>query len=201
MPYINLIQEERLAALQVEKRARVFFGTFVGSLALVVCAFGYFFFRAASLADEESALRAQAAKAQPLISQIEENKKMQSELEPRVQTLQDAQAMTGKWGTVLEYLTTQTPPQTWLTSLRATVADASKPIGLTFAGLSDRQELVGDYILRLQSCKELENVQLRFTAEKPVAASRAIEFEIGSDLAGTAIKSRSAEEGEKEESK
>lgn len=186
MPYVNLIQEERLIAQQLERRTRTFFGTFVGSVALTLGVFGFFFFRAESLESEENALRAQAAKAQPLLDKIAENKLQKDELQPRVQTLQDAQAMTGKWGGVLEYLSTQTPPQTWLTAVRSSISDLTKPVNIAFAGLSDRQELVGEYILRLQSCKELENVQLRFTAEKPVADTRAIEFEISSDLMGTA---------------
>lgn len=199
MPYINLIQEERLIAKQLEKRTRLFQGTFAGSLALTMGIFGLFMVRAESLSGEEAALKEQSRKAQPLLEQIAANKRDLQELEPRLQTLEDARTMTGKWGTVLDYITTQTPNQTWLTALRASVTDLTKPVSVAFAGLSDRQELVGEYILRLQSCKDLENVQLRFTAEKPVANARAIEFEVNADLAGTAQKKALKEDSKEEE--
>lgn len=199
MPYINLIQEERLIAKQLEKRTRLFQGTFAGSLALTMGIFGLFMVRAESLSGEEEALKEQSRKAQPLLEMIAANERDLQELEPRLQTLEDARTMTGKWGTVLDYITTQTPGQTWLTALRASVTDLTKPVSVAFAGLSDRQELVGEYILRLQSCKDLENVQLRFTAEKPVANARAIEFEINADLSGTAQKKALKEETKEEE--
>lgn len=198
MPYINLIQEERLATKQLERKQSLFQATFVGGLVLTMGAVGFFMLRAAGLSDEEEALKDQARKAQPLVTKMNENKALLAEFQPRLNTLEDAQSTTGKWGSILEYLTVQTPPQTWLTTLRASVADPTKPVSLAFAGLSDKQELVGEYILRLQGCSDLENVQLRFTAEKPVSMARAIEFEINAEIPGTATQKVVKEEGKGE---
>jgi Tfp pilus assembly protein PilN len=186
MPFINLIQEQRQEAKKNETRSRMFFLSFVGSAVLSVGVLGFFMFQNEMLKGEESDLRAKQQKLQPLVKRIEANQADYAELSPRLQTLEGAQLVTGRWSRILDHLTRQTPNETWLTAVRCVAPDPTKPVNITFAGLSARQELIGDFILRLQSCPDLSAVTLRFTQEKMAASGRDIEFEITSDISGTA---------------
>lgn len=194
MPYINLIQEQRLTAKMGERQARLFFFGFVGALGASLMGFGYLTFQADGLANEESRLKAKVQKQTPLVRQIEAAKKEAGVIQPKVTTLTGAQEMSAKWGRILGHLTQQTPPQTWLTNLRCSNMDPAKPISVSFSGLSDRQELVGEFILRLQGCEDLGNVALKFTQEKAVSMGRSIEFEVNAELPGTEEKKATKEE-------
>jgi Tfp pilus assembly protein PilN len=186
MPFINLIQEQRLEAKRSENKARLFFMSFIGSAVLSVGAIGFLMFQNEMLCSEESALNAKAQKLQPLVKRIEQNDNDYSEVQPRLTTLQNAQLITGHWSRILDHLTRQTPNETWLTAIRCVSPDPTKPVSITFAGLSTRQELVGDFIMRMQGCPDLTNVNLSFTREKLIADGRDIEFEVTSDIDGTA---------------
>jgi len=186
MPLINLIQEQRQEAKRNETRARVFFMSFIGTTAVSLAAVGFLMFQNEMLGSQESDLKARAQKMQPLVHRIESNKADYADLEPRLRTLEGAQLVTGRWSRILEHLTKQTPDQTWLTAIRCIASDPTKPVSVTFAGLSNRQELIGDFILRLQGCPDLTNTSLHFTQEKQVVNGRNIEFEIVSDIDGTA---------------
>lgn len=188
MPFINLIQEQRLEARRNERKARVFFMSFAGTAIVSVGALGLLMFQTEMARSQESALKAHAQKMQPLVKRIEDNKALYDDMAPRMSTLENAQIVTGRWGRILDHISKQTPDQTWLTAIRCVASDPVKPVTVTFAGLSNKQLLVGEYILRLQACPDLSNVQLRFTAEKMVVSGRRIEFEIMSDVEGTADK-------------
>lgn len=190
MPFINLIQEQRQEARRNESRARMFFLSFVGSLVMSLGVLGFLMYEHEMLKVEESGLRNKAQKLQPLVKRIETNQADYAELAPRLTTLENAQLATGHWSRILDHLTRQTPNETWLTAIRCVAPDPSKPIEITFAGLSTRQELIGDFMLRLQSCPDLANVQLRFTQEKLSSYGRNIEFEINADVQGSAEESK-----------
>lgn len=185
MPYINLIQEQKLTEKLGERQARLYFFGFVGALSVSLIGFGYLTFQADGLANDEARLKAKTQKQAPIVKDIEAAKKEFSAIGPKVVTLTGAQEMSAKWGRILTHLTQQTPPQTWLTQLRCAAVDPAKPITVAFSGLSGRQELVGEFILRLQGCTDLGNVALKFTQEKVVSSGRNIEFEINAEIPGT----------------
>jgi Tfp pilus assembly protein PilN len=195
MPLINLIQEQRLEARKRERQARLFFMGFAASAVLSAGTLGYILFTAEGLEGQKAALEAQAMKTQPLVKEIDAKEAAYNDLAPRLQTLQEAQDLTLRWSGILEHLSFHTPDQTWLTSMRAAAPDPTQPINISFAGMSARQELVGEYILRLQSCNDLDDVQLKFTGEKLVNMSRNIEFELLANLRD------SIEQKQKDESK
>lgn len=186
MPFINLIQEQRLEAKRNENRARLFFLTFVGSAVMSVGAFGFLMFQNEMLRGEQADLTAKAQKLQPLVTRITNNNNDLADLQPRLTTLEGAQLVTGHWSRILDHLSRQTPDSTWLTGVRCTASDPTKPVNITFEGLSTRQELVGDFIERLQSCPDMTNVTLKYTMEKLVAAGRDIEFQVTADIEGSA---------------
>jgi hypothetical protein len=68
---------------------------------------------------------------------------------------------------------------------------------VSFVGNSSRQELIGEYILRLQGCTDLLNVNLKFSQEKNVQLGRQLEFEVSADIDGT-VEEREKNETQKE---
>jgi Tfp pilus assembly protein PilN len=198
MPLINLIEEQRLAVRKAERAARLAFFGFVGSTMLGVVAIGFLVFQSERLKSQESELRAQIVRVKPILAQIEANKADIAAMNPRLETLEGAQQITDRWARILAHLTVQTPDSTWLTSLRSTAADPAKPIEVSLAGLSTHQEPVGEFILRLQGCEDLDTVTLKYTQEKVEQSGKAVEFEIGAGIAGTLEEvKREGEEGGK----
>jgi len=93
-------------------------------------------------------------------------------------------------------LMSATPSQAWLTSVRSVVADPKQPIQITFSGLAVKQEVIGDFMLALQQSPDLENVNLSYTQEKPVAAGSQLEFQFQVSLKGTEMEKASIVEEE-----
>ena len=197
MPYINLIQEQRTEAKRNENRARLFFLTFVGSAALSVLVLGGLMIASEEQKAQESDLNTRAQKLAPLVKRIQSNENDYAELAPRLTTLENAQLITGRWTRILDHLSRQTPEQTWLTSIRCTASDPTKPIEVTFVGVSTQQQMVGDFMERLQGCPDLTNVTLKYTMEKLISNISDIEFQVTADINGTAEKQK--DEMKKEE--
>jgi Tfp pilus assembly protein PilN len=200
MPLINLIQEQRLARKRNEAKARSFFLVFVGSAVASVAGYGFFLFQTDSLGREKAQLEAQIQKNTPLVKQIEDNDKLYGQLSPRLQTLEDAQTVSGRWGRILTHLSHQTPGSTWLTAMRVQAADSTKPISLSVQGVAPGQAPISEFILRLQNCKDLENVSLKYSQEKVIQLNKAVEFEVTADIVGTA-EAKPKEEKDEGESK
>jgi len=186
MPYINLIQEQRLASQANERKSKTFFFIFVGALVASGAAFGLFSMETILISRKADTIEAQNKKNAPLVLQIDQNAKDLADLSPRLKTLEDAATITSRWDRILNHLALQTPPSTWLTGLRCVGADPTKAIQVNFIGVATAQSPIGEFIMRLQNLHDLDNVNLKFTNEKMVVTSKAIEFEIDSELAGTA---------------
>jgi len=197
MPLINLIQEQRLTVKKNEKVTRLFFMAFAGTGVLSVMTLGGLLFMTESASSEESTLRAKAQEVQPLLDQIQATNTDYGKLAPRLKTLEDAQEATTRWNRVLEHMSSQTPSETWLTQMRATQGDPKSPITVSFMGMSSRQELIGEFILRLQQLPDLLNVALKYSQEKNAQYGRQLEFEVSADLDGT-IEEKERNETKKE---
>ncbi len=200
MPFINLIEEQRLSVRANERKAQSFFTAFIAVCVLSVGGYGYLTLQAAGVAGDAGEVQLQNQKNAPLVKQIDENARALADLSPRLKTLEDASIITDRWNRILEHLTVQMPDQAFLSNLRCEAADPQKPIQVSFMGLAPSQSPVGEFILRLQNQPDLENVSLRYTNEKLVSESRSIEFQVDSNLVGTAEKPKVAEasaDGEK----
>ncbi len=188
MPFINLIQEQRLSVKRSERKARSYFFGFVGIGVLSVGAYLALLLQTDLLKGDESRLEGQIQRAQPYIAQIEDNEKQYDLMSPRVKTLEDAQLITARWDRILTHLSKQTPDHTWVTAVRCVAGDPEKPIAVSFVGMASAQEPIGEFILRLQNSADLEDVQLKYTQEKTVNQAKGVEFEIGANIAGSAKK-------------
>ncbi|MFI5384911.1 MAG: PilN domain-containing protein [Fimbriimonadales bacterium] len=186
MPYVNLIQEQRQAAQANERQAKSFFFLFVGVLVTSGIVYGLTSMDAMFVSRQAHTVQEQNKKNAPIVKRIDQNALDLAALTPRLKTLEDAAVITSRWDRILTHLTTQTPPSAWLTGVRCSAADPTKSIQVSFAGVAAAQSPIGEFILRLQNLKDLDNVNLKFTNEKVVATSRAVEFQVDADLAGTA---------------
>jgi Tfp pilus assembly protein PilN len=198
MPLINLIQEQRLQNQREESRTRLFFLTFVASACAGLGAFGFTLYQKESAASELARLQALNQKIAPLQKQIEDNQRAFGAMSPRVKTLEDAQAFTAKWDRILNHLLVQMPDSTWLTGIRCQAPDPTKPIEVGFLGMSADQQRVGEFILRLQNCPDLESVNLKQTVEKQVNEGNGIEFEVTGNVVGSATAKPKDESKEEE---
>ncbi len=195
MPLVNLIQEQRLAVKQREQQIRLLLlGVFgIGVLSFMTA--GYFTFEAIRLNLAADGLVAQKEKLKPLMDDVDSKKDMIAALNPRVTTLETAQKKTAQWFTILNHLTTNTPDGIWLTEVKAAAPQSDKPTEMSITGLSTSQEAVGVFILRLEACPELENVQLKYTQEKIGPTTKNTQFELSANLAGSAPTEAPIEEG------
>lgn len=186
MPYINLIQEQRLTAQANERKARSFFFTFIGALVASVSTYGYLTMEGVFVSRQAAVVEAQNKLNEPLVKQIDENGKALADLTPKLKTLQDAKDVTDRWNRILNHLAVQTPSDAWLTGLRCAGSDPTKPITISFLGISTAQSTVGEFILRLQNQHDLDNVNLDHTNEKFISDDKAFEFKVDADIVGTA---------------
>lgn len=187
MPFVNLIQEQRLAIKRDERTARTYFAVFAGAAAGAICVFVFLLFACEQASASESKLNATKQKNAPLVRQIAENEQQTADLQPRLTTLGQAQQATERWGRILKHLATQVPASAWLTGVRALNADPTKPVTASIDGLSVQQSPVSELMYRLENSPDLENVNLKFTQEKMQGTLKQTSFQIDADIVGTAI--------------
>ena len=185
MPFINLIEEQRLAQRRESAKAKTALVVLAGVAGFVMIGCGFFFVVGESFDGEISAMKKEAEKVKPLLTEIEGVNKQIAMMAPKLTTLKSAQELTAKWDSILNHLTIQTPKGIYMTSLRCQAADPSKPIEVTFSGMSTQLQTVGEFILRMQGCEQLEGVALKNTQERLMASTTGIEFDVLAGVAGS----------------
>lgn len=200
MPFINLIEEQRLAQRREGTRAKTALFVLSGVAGLTVVGCGFLFLAGEALDSEVVRLKNEAAKVKPMLEEIESVNNEVASMEPKLRTLESAQELTLRWDEILNHLTVQTPGEIYLTNLRCQASDPAKPIEIQFSGMGQRLQTIGEFILRLQSCGQLETVNLKNTQEKMIANATGIEFDILANVAGTVVEDKAKNE-EKEATK
>lgn len=187
MPLINLIQEQRAAKQKLEQRARIAFFALVGSGAIGVLGYGAILLSGQALKSEITRLTVQLDKTRPVVDQIEANDRLTGGLKPRLDTLEKAQTDSHRWVGILKHFQTQTPEGTWLTGLQCLGNDPHKPVLVTITGTAKEQDPISEFILRTQNEPDLDDVALHYTQQKKSTSGlKAIDFEVGATLAGSA---------------
>jgi Tfp pilus assembly protein PilN len=198
MPIINLIQEQQQARERMDQRSRIAFLALIGTGVLAVFGLGILHFQAVGLKTEIGRLDSELTKMKPIIAEIEEDEKDQAVLQPQLKTLEDAQNQTNKWTHILQYLRTETPSDSWLTGVAATSStQPDKPTLVVIQGTARGQQPISEFILRAENEPDLQNVALHFTQEKKSANGKAIDFEMGAELAGSVDQKKSVKEDQK----
>lgn len=186
MPLINLIQEQRLAIKRDERTARTYFAVFAGAASGAVFVFGVLTFACERAQASEAKLNATRLTIAPMMKAIDNDDQAEADLKPKLETLSSAEATTERWARILKHVQTQTPPESWLTALRATNTDPTKPITASFEGLATSQSPISEYLFRLENSTDLDNVTLKFTEEKVTGAVKQTQFQIDADVVNTA---------------
>jgi hypothetical protein len=188
MPFINLIESDLIVAkkaaqqLRLSQTALVAAGSVVGIAYLLVLGQG------ALLAAEEKGIQIKLKKLKPMLKAIDEQKRIIADLEPRLETLSSARDLTSRWGRLLNHITVNTPPDVYLTAIRADSSQPDQPIKVTFVGTGKSQSDASQFVLRCQNSQDLEGVNLIQSQEKLLRSMSAIEFEIAGSIVGTAPK-------------
>ena len=185
MPHINLIHEQRNAIRRRESQARAGLLVLAGSVGVTAILSGILLVQAQGVRGEADRLTAELQRLEPIAKKIEANASETDKLSPRLKTLGDAREATDRWSRILQHLTVNVPKDTWLTYMRTTSDDPSKPVQMTVSGMGSSQAPIGELLLRTQNSRDLENVNLRFTEERVTQQVKMIQFEFGADIAGT----------------
>jgi Tfp pilus assembly protein PilN len=185
MPHINLIHEQRAGIRRREAQARAGLLLFACSIGLTAVGSGVLLLQSQAVRGEEDRLRAELRRLEPISKQIEANGAEMGNLSPRLKTLEDARLATDRWRRILDHLAVNTPKDTWLSYVRSTADDPTKPVEVTVSGMGTAQAPIGELLLRTQNCTDLENVNLRFTEERVTASVKAIQFEFVANVTGT----------------
>ena len=202
MPSINLIAEQRAQKRAAEKKARNWFFALVSVSTAGFLAFGFLFLRVESLKANARGLESQIEKLRPVRDEIDANKTTLAELQPKLTILADAQKTTQRWWRIFDHIGKAIPPQTWISNLKSSQPnDMTKPVEITWTGMSADQTLIGNLMDGLSACPELGMVSLRYTEQKHAVQGVGIEFSIVSIVPGTDDPKAVAAKTKKEESK
>ncbi len=186
MPLINLIHEQRLAKQRSERKNKLAMFGFVGSLLVGFGMYSVILLQTEATKGHAASLKAQVDKMEPVRQAIEATELQYNALSPRLTTLQDAALNTQRWGRVLEHLSFHVPSGLWLTQLRCNQVSETEPIVVDVQGMAPTQEIVSEFILRLQSSEDLEGVSLKYTQGDQVEEQPVIRFEVTGNVAGSA---------------
>ncbi len=198
MPIINLIQEQRVAEQRRDQRTRIAGYTFLITVGFGALGFIIIFFQKSACQAEISRLNQEIATNKPIMKQIDDCKAEETKMQPRLDTLSEAEKVSGKWSDILTHLETQTPAGTWLTGMQCPPAKDDKPISITFTGTAMAQEPISEFTLRTQNDPCLDNVVLHFTQEKRTTnGDRKVDFEVGAEVAGSAAEKSKVKEDTK----
>jgi Tfp pilus assembly protein PilN len=168
--------------MRLSQTALVAAGSVVGIAYLLVRGQG------ALIAAEEKGIQIKLKKLKPMLKAIDEQKRIIADLEPRLETLSSARDLTSRWGRLLNHITVNTPPDVYLTAIRADSSQPDQPIKVTFVGTGKSQSDASQFVLRCQNSQDLEGVNLIQSQEKLLRSMSAIEFEIAGSIVGTAPK-------------
>ncbi|MBX3111837.1 MAG: PilN domain-containing protein [Fimbriimonadaceae bacterium] len=194
MPLINLIREQRLAARQREQKAKTALLGTLGAGGLALIGAGALLLDTTRLNLEASNLEAKQKKLAPILKQLDDAEKEIDRLTPRIETLKKAKDATQKWNIVLNHLSGNTPKGSWLTGIKTTQTDKTKPVLVTFTGMASSHESASEFTLRLTYCNELQNPTLKSTTEKTAQGNTKVyEFEVTAELKGSGEEAKSKE--------
>lgn len=196
MPFVNLIKEDRLAAVARERQVKMFV-LLCGAIAVVsFMGAGFFTFESARYGAKAASLELALEKAKPYLKKVDMNLSEIGKLEPRIHTLTGAQDATMQWSRILDHLRLNMPTGVWLTAVNCQRQSATEPVSVSLKGLSTTQEAVGYLILRVETSRDLENPSLVYTQERLTEKGKALEFEVKGSLVGSAPKEKKTKEVE-----
>ena len=185
MPSINMIAPRRNEMKRLERGIHTLVFVLLAELFVVVALTAVMSARTVGIRSRTADLEAELAKLQPIVAKIEFYEKASDALKPKLDLLDNARDRTMRWCHMLQALSTTMPEDTWITRI-ATVPPQpgleSNIATLNVNGISTSQNLIGETMLRLNSYKGFDAVDLHFTQRGVVGKRQVLEFEIGAGL-------------------
>ena len=183
MPSINMIAPRRAELKRLEQGIRRLLIVILAEIIAILGLAGYLSAKYVGTKNEIASLEAELSKLEPVVKKIEAYDKASAQLQPKVQLLNEAKDHTMRWYRVLDTLSVSIPSETWLTRISAAPPQQDSDVVLVnLNGISTSQNLIGETMMRLNSYKGFERVDLHYTQKAMVGQRQVIEFEVGAGL-------------------
>ncbi|MCS7209933.1 MAG: PilN domain-containing protein [Fimbriimonadales bacterium] len=188
MAVINLIAQEQQLKRVAERKVRLLGLGWLGTATLIGVGWVGLLLYAGALTLQRAQVEEQIVKLRPTVQQLQRVQAELSALQPLVSTLQNARKDTGRWQQLFQHFAQHTPENCFLTGAElGKRSDPKKPLEITLKGIAATQQLVGEFMLRLNQHPELEQVRLDYSQERTLGEQQtAVEFQITAHIKGTA---------------
>lgn len=198
MAVINLIAQEQQIRRQLERKTRVLGFSWLSVAGVIGAGWASLLLYGSSLNAQRAQVEAQLAQLRPTTQQLKQTQAQLGALQPLIDTLQNARKDTGRWQKLFQHFSQHTPQGCYLTGAElGKRADPKKPMEITLRGIAETQQIVGEFMLRLNQHPELEQVRLDYSQERALSElTTAVEFQITAQIKGTAPPQSSGQGGQ-----
>jgi Tfp pilus assembly protein PilN len=188
MAVINLIAQEQQMRRQLERKTRMLGFGWLTVAGIIGAAWASLLLYGSSINAQRAQVEAKLTQLRPTLQQLKQTQAQLGALQPLVETLQNAQKDTRRWLQLFQHFSQHTPQGCYLTGAElGKRADPKKPMEITLKGLAETQQIVGEFMLRLNQHPELENVRLDYSQERALSElTTVVEFQITAQIKGTA---------------
>jgi len=182
MANVNLISARRAERVRMARIAKGMIGGLFGAGLLGLGSVGYMTARLIVENARTAAINEQLKDLRPVLEEIKSADRERLALQPKLQTLTEAQKTTNRWFGVMDGLKRAVPEQTWLTNLSVEGA-VEGPRMLRINGMTVNQTRVGETMFRLtQQPDYYKQVDLRWTQTTRLEERDNVEFELAAHL-------------------
>ena len=187
MAVINLIAQEQQMRRQLERKTRLLGFGWLTVAGVIGAGWASLLLYGSSLNAQRAQVEAQLTQLRPTLQQLRQAQAQLGALQPLVETLQNAQKDTRRWLQLFQHFSQHTPQGCYLTGAElGKRADPKKPLEITLKGIAETQQIVGEFMLRLNQHPELENVRLDYSQERALSElTTVVEFQITAHIKGT----------------
>jgi Tfp pilus assembly protein PilN len=197
MAVINLIAQEQQIRRQLERKTRLLGFGWLSVAGVIGAGWASLLLYGSSLNAQRAQVEAQLTELRPTLQQLRQTQAQLTALQPLVETLQNAQKDTRRWLQLFQHFSQHTPQGCYLTGAElGKRADPKKPMEITLKGIAENQQIVGEFMLRLNQHPELEKVRLDYSQERALSeAVSAVEFQVTAQVKGTAPQQTTEQQG------
>ena len=192
MAVINLIAQEQQMRRQLERKTRLLGFGWLSVAGVIGAGWASLLLYGNSINAQRAQVEAQLTELRPTLQQLKQTQAQLAALQPLVETLQNAQKDTRRWLQLFQHFSQHTPQGCYLIGAElGKRADPKKPMEVVLRGTADKQETVGELMLRLNQHPDLEKVRLDFSQERTLGETQsAFDFQITAEIKGTAIQTK-----------
>jgi Tfp pilus assembly protein PilN len=147
-------------------------------------AYGFLAIKIMTVSSDLKLVKADLNEIQPTVDRIHEMESAKAQLMPKVTLLTKARESTLYWRNLMLDLSASLPDKTWLTAMTVTRDENGGTSNIALSGMSTKQALVGETMLRIGDHKSLKDVKLKYTNLGKLGKESTVNFELGAGLSG-----------------